>query len=144
MILTYRYFESFPLIIASAENPLTRVSRCYKMLIDTGSCFTGFPGKYAAQLGLDNNHQSVKCQEVQGSGGAISAYVHVVHLGLIDTGTTVEAANPRAVWRSVRRRFLFFKDFDCGFGIIGLDTISQWKELRISAKERGGEVVITI
>ena len=143
MELIYPYSGSRPVIIVSIENGLTGNCYLFQMLLDTGAERTCFPARYASSFGHDNHHKNVKTHEMHGLGGPCKCYLHSIRLGLIDPIKST-AANRVIAWKSKPAQASFAEKLDCGFGLLGMDIMSEWSNIALSGKSSGGQVRILI
>ena len=143
MELIYPYPGKRPVIIVSIEDVLTGNRYFFQMLLDTGAERTCFPARYAASFGHDNHHKDVKAHEMHGLGGSCKCYSHSVRLGLIDPVKST-AANLVIAWKSKLERASFAEKLDCGFGLLGMDIMSEWSSVTFSGKSGGGRIKILI
>ena len=120
-----------------------------QMLIDTGADSTCFPASFAKCFGHDNDHQNVEIlpDAVHGIGGSSDAYLHSVQISLIHPSKSTREKTVIA-WTSPLKKVQFIKKMECKHGLIGMDIIQQWKELRLEPVNRrsgnGVSIRITI
>lgn len=143
MELIYPYPGKRPVIIAAIEDVRTGNHHFFQMLLDTGAEWTCFPARYAASFGHDNHHKDVKTHNMHGLGGSCKCYIHRVRLGLIDPVKST-AANLAIAWKSKLDHASFADKLDCGFGLLGMDIMSEWSSMTFSGKSSGGQVKILI
>jgi Aspartyl protease len=141
--LIYSYPGQRPTIIASIEDGLTGNRHLFQMLLDTGAERTCFPARYAAAFGHDNHHPEVKSHTMHGLGGSCKCYIHRVRLGLIDPAEST-AANLVIAWKSKLEHASFADKLDCGFGLLGMDIMSEWSSVAFFGKSTGRQIKIVI
>lgn len=107
------------------------------MLIDTGSDSTCFPASFAELFGHKNDHPEVVVlkDEVHGIGGCSDAYLHSVQVSLIHPTKSSHGKTVLA-WSSSLKSVKFIKKMECKHGLIGMDIIQQWKELKLEPFNR--------
>jgi hypothetical protein len=101
------------------------------MLLDTGADSSCFPANMAIGFGHDNHHPNVERLKdaVCGIGGASDAFIHGVCIGLIHPTKSTRHKTVLA-WQSPIEKMQFVEKMDCKHGLIGMDIIRQWKELK--------------
>ena len=115
------------------------------MLLDTGADSSCFPASFAAGFNHDNSHPDVEMlkDEVHGIGGSSHAYVHSLRIGLIHPSKSSPQKTVLA-WRSKIRKIQFVEKMNCLHGLIGMDIISEWKELCLEPVKKGVLIRITV
>jgi hypothetical protein len=111
--------------------------------LDTGAERTCFPGKYAAAFGHDNLHREVKVHNMHGLGGVSKCYIHRVRLGLIHPAKST-AAQRVIAWKSKLDHASFADKLDCGFGLLGMDIIGEWRSVTVAGNSSGGQIKIVV
>ena len=135
-MLVYPGIGGRPSILAAVTNPHSEGSFLVPMLIDTGAEQTCFPAVYAAHFGHDNLHPDVATDECIGIGGKSKSYVHRLKINLRDPAKSTSRKSV-VVWTSEKDTVAFVENLDCGFGLIGMDVIRQWKQLVFTMDKRG-------
>lgn len=115
------------------------------MLLDTGADETCFPAAFAPFFGHNNDHPHVKvCKDaVRGIGGYSDAYIHSVRVSLIHPSKST-AKNPVLAWTSAAEKAPFIEKLDSAHGLIGMDVMKEWKEIRFEPNKHGVMIRITI
>ena len=129
------------MVFVSVENPLTGKKVDFKMLLDTGSCHTCLPTRFAFHFGLKNHENEDQSHQTQGIGCTVKRYLHRLRIGLIDP---TSRGSRDVVWVSRLEQISFIKELEGVFGILGMDIISEWKELTLLPEGDGGKVRITV
>jgi hypothetical protein len=142
--IVYPYEGYAPVLFASVQDVATQKKYLSRMLIDTGSCFTCFPGRYAWHFGHDNSQKDVKTETLKAVGGTEKSFLHSLRIGLTDPSSFDFTGYHKVIWQSKLPATHFLETIDHGIGLIGMDTISQWSELTIAQTAKGGEIRITV
>ena len=136
-------FNGRPIIIARVECLLTRKTFLVPMLLDTGADETCFPGDFAAYFGHDNHHPKVIKGSCGGIGGSSDKYFHSVQVSLLDPNKTAPTS-PVVAWTSENKTSSFIKKLDTGFGLVGMDVMTQWKSVTFASGSKGLKIEIVI
>jgi hypothetical protein len=105
----------------------------FPMLLDTGADVTCFSAKFATFFGHDNQHPKVIKEVCCGIGGKSITYVHSVQLSLLDPDKSTRAVRALA-WTGTQKTAAFVEKLDVGFGLIGMDVISEWESVKLENK----------
>ena len=145
--MTYCYpgIGGKPIILVCVECLLTKSAWHFPMLVDTGADSTCFPGSLAKAFGHDNAHPDVAVlkDEVWGIGGSSDVYLHSLRIGLIHPSKSSRQKTVLA-WKSGLDKVHFIEKMDCPHGLIGMDIISQWKELSLQPQGKPGAAGVLI
>jgi hypothetical protein len=113
------------------------------MLLDTGADQSCFPAKLAAFFGHDNDGREVQKDVCHGIGGQSTSYLHSVQISLIDPKRSTKS-KPVVAWTSKSEKTAFIENLDCGFGLIGMDVICQWRSVTVEPNRFGVMIRIVI
>jgi hypothetical protein len=143
--LSYPGIGGKPVIIACVECLLTGKGFSVPMLIDTGADETCFPAYFAPLFGHDNKHPEVAIGKdaVRGIGGYSDAYIHSVRVSLIHPSKST-ANNPVLAWTSKAEKAPFVDKLESPHGLIGMDIMREWKEIRFAPNKHGVMIRITV
>ena len=143
MTLVYPAIGGRPIILAVVQNLIARDYFLMQMLLDTGADQTCFPSKLASIFGHDNSHPGIVKDVLHGIGGVSTSYLHSVQLSLIDPKKSTQK-KPVLAWTATEKTAVFVENLDCGFGLIGMDLIRQWKHLSFEPNKHGMMIRIVI
>lgn len=143
MTLVYPAIGGRPIILAVVQDLIGGDHFLVQMLLDTGADQTCFPSKLAAFFGHDNLHPNVSRDICNGIGGASTSYLHSVQVSLIDPQKSTQK-KPVVAWTATDKTAAFVENLDCGFGLIGMDLIKQWKQLSFEPNKHGLMIRIVI
>jgi hypothetical protein len=132
-----------PIILAVVTDLMGGNYFLVPMLLDTGADETCFPCSHAGYFGHDNNHRDVAKDIVCGIGGNSACYIHSVQVSLIDPKRSTKK-KPSIAWTSKNKTAGFVENLKCEFGIIGMDTISQWRFLSFEPNRAGLMIRISV
>ena len=129
--------RSCPTIWVHLNCSLTGKQKIVAMVVDTGSCFSCLPLFLVPILGLNTHNigEPTFC-----IGGTILRYLHPIKLSLVNP----KERNLSVLWTSSEENVSFVKEMNKLRGIIGMDVISQWKEMAICPGTTGGTIKITL
>lgn len=113
------------------------------MLLDTGADQSCFPAKLAAFFGHDNHRPSVEKDICHGIGGQSVSYFHNVQISLIDPKKSTKS-NPVIAWTAKNEKSAFIENLECGFGLIGMDLMSQWRSVTFEPNRFGVTIRVVI
>lgn len=139
MTICYPGIGGKPLIIVCVECVLSGDAWHAPMLLDTGADSSCFPASFAGRFGHNNRHPDVEIlkDEVKGIGGFSDAYLHSVRIGLIHPSKSTRKATVLA-WRSSAEKVQFVEKLDCAHGLLGMDVMREWKEVRFEPHGKSG------
>ena len=143
MTLVYPAIGGRPIILAVIQDLLSSDYFLLQMLLDTGADQTCFPSKLATFFGHDNHHPDVVKDVCNGIGGASTSYLHSVQVSLLDPQKTTQK-KPVLAWTAPDKTAAFVENLDCGFGLIGMDLIKQWKHLSFEPTKQGMLIRIVV
>jgi hypothetical protein len=134
-----------PMILVCVQCLLSGNAWHTPMLLDTGADSSCFPAAFAKGFGHDNEHPDVEIQTdaVQGIGGCSDAYIHSVRIGLIHPSKSSREKTVLA-WSSKIDKVQFVQKMECKHGLLGMDVMNQWKEIRFQPIKSGLLIRITI
>lgn len=142
--MTYCYpgIGGKPIIAVCVECLLSHEAWHAPMLLDTGADSTCFPAAFAAGFGHDNNHPKVQILKdaVHGIGGCSDAYIHSVRIGLIHPTKSSKKGTVLA-WSSAIEKVQFVQKLNCSHGLIGMDIMREWKEIRFEPYKKTGLLI---
>lgn len=145
MTICYPGIGGKPLIVVCVECMLTGNAWHVQMLLDTGADSSCFPAHLASGFGHDNSHPKVQVikDAVHGIGGSSDAYIHSVRIGLIHPSKSSTQKTVLA-WRSPIEKMQFVEKMDCKHGLIGMDIMREWKEVKIEPTKKTLLIKITV
>jgi hypothetical protein len=146
VILSYPGIGGDPIILTYVECLLTGERFPAKMLLDTGASESCFPAAFASKFKHSNQHRDVKVLKdaVRGIGGFSDAYLHSVRVSLIHPSKSSKKKIVLA-WEAGHTEVQFVEKFeDCDHGLIGMDIMKQWEEVRFEPHKSGVMIRITI
>ena len=112
------------------------------MLLDTGADSTCFPAHFAKGFGHNNLHPDVEVQKdaVKGIGGTSDAYIHSVNIALLHPSKSTPKQAVIA-WSSTIEKVQFVEKLDCTHGLLGMDIMREWKEVRFEPIKKSGLLI---
>jgi hypothetical protein len=128
VILVYPALFERPIILAVVNDLMNGSQYLVPMLLDTGADQTCFPASLAVFFGHNNNHCDVERDTCQGIGGSSVSYLHSVQISLIHPKKSTKE-KPVIAWTAKNTKTAFVENLDCGFGLIGMDIMKQWKSI---------------
>lgn len=145
MTCSYPGLGGKPVIIVCVECLLTRRAFFVNMLVDTGSDDTCFPGSFAALFGHSNSHPKVQvCKNaVRGIGGFSDTYIHSLRISLLHPVKSTQK-KPVIAWSSRLAKVPFVDKLECPHGLIGMDIIREWKDLRFEPNKHGVMIRVSV
>lgn len=143
MKLVYPALLGRPIILAVVKDLISGSRFLVPMLLDTGADQSCFPAQLAAFFGHDNHHRDVPKDVCHGIGGTSTSYIHSVQISLIDPKKSTKS-KPVIAWTAKSERTAFIENLGCGFGLIGMDLISQWRSVTFEPNKFGVMIRIVI
>ena len=143
MTLAYPALLGRPIILAVVQDLIGGEHFLVPMLLDTGADQTCFPSQLAAFFGHNNHHPDVVKDICNGIGGPSTSYLHSVQVSLINPRKSTQK-KPVVAWTARDKTAAFVENLDCGFGLIGMDLIRQWKHLSFEPNKHGLMIRIVI
>ena len=115
------------------------------MLLDTGADETCFPAAFAALFGHDNKHPGVEVRKdaVRGIGGFSDAFIHSVRVSLIHPSKST-AKKPVLAWTAKAESAPFVEKLESPHGLVGMDLMREWREIRFEPNKHGVLIRITV
>lgn len=115
------------------------------MLLDTGADETCFPASFAPLFGHSNDHPDVQVHKnaVRGIGGFSDSYIHSIRVSLLHPSKS-SSKQPVIAWTSKLGKAQFIEKLDCAHGMIGMDIMREWKDVRFQPNKSGILVRITV
>jgi len=91
-----------------------------------------------------NDHPDVKKFTAKGMGGDSNGYVHGFRFGLIDPDKAPKPGENFVRWEAAAREIYFMERLEV-YGLLGMDVISEWRELKLTTSSSGrGLIHITV
>ncbi|MDE3099121.1 MAG: hypothetical protein KGJ88_06575 [Verrucomicrobiota bacterium] len=142
MTIVYPGIGGKPLIVACAKCVLSDLAWHVPMLLDTGADSSCFPAHMAGSFDHDNLHPDVVRlkNEVHGIGGTSDAFIHSVCVGLIHPSKSTRQKTVLA-WQSPIEKTQFVEKMDCKHGLIGMDIMRQWKQVKFERYKKSGILI---
>ncbi len=143
MTLAYPALLGRPIILVVVNDLINGDRYMVPMLLDTGADQSCFPAKLAAFFGHDNLHKDVEKISCDGIGASSIGYMHSVQVSLVHPKKSTRE-RPVIAWTAKNKKAAFIENLDCGFGLIGMDLIAQWKSVTFESSRFGTVIKIVI
>jgi hypothetical protein len=128
-----------PALYASVRSVKDNKLRILRFLLDTGACQSCVPASFAPMWGY-SSADAVGRFKMPGIGVTWTGYYLPFRFALVESLNT-----PVAAWESSSSEICFLNELEPAYGLLGMDAISQWTELKLTPKNgNGGTIEITI